>query len=380
MIHPTYKLFTPGPTNVPDKIKDVLGLCPPYYHGDEAFFKLMREVINPGLRYIFQTERPVYSLTCSGTGAMTIAARNLLDPCGDDNVLVLNGGRFGQRWTDICRSFGSDVSEYNFETFGDREIVIFKAWISASRGCYSIAFLQHVETSTGACLNIKKIVKLIKEFNPGCLVVVDAISSLLVEQLHQDEWKIDCVVGASQKAFQIPPGLSFISFSEAAEIKSVEVKTRSLGSGSFYFDLARERSKYYPKGQTQFTPNLQCLVALARAFELMGDRHLFGQWVRTARRKKILISKLTKLGYLTDSSNDQTRGLVILYCKNPKDLMAYLRESHGCLIAGAPDKLSGTAVRISTMGWDVPNTYYDDLLDGLRMYKENEDKESNDEK
>ena len=366
---PSYKLFTPGPTYVPNIIKGILGQCPPYYHGDEAFFELMDEVVNPGLRYIFQTERPVYSLACSGTGAMTIAAQTLLDPDGDDDVLVLNGGRFGKRWIDICRSFGSDVDTYDFDSFGDREVAIFKAWMSASNKHYGLVFLQHVETSTGACLPLKKLVTLIKEFNPGCLVVVDAISSLLVEQLHQDAWGIDCVVGASQKAFQLPSGLSFISFSEAAEIKAADVKVNSFGSGPFYFDLAREWSRYYQKGQTQFTPNIQCLVALARAFELMGDNHLFGQWVMTARRKKLVIAKLTTLGYVVESSNDQTRGLVILYCENPKDLMAYLKESHGCLIAGAPDKLSGTAVRISTMGWNVPDSYYDSLFEGLRRYK-----------
>ena len=365
---PSYKLFTPGPTHVPEIIKGILGQCPPYYHGDEAFFKLMSEVVNPGLRYIFQTERPVYSLACSGTGAMAIAAQNLVNP-ETDNVLVLNGGRFGQRWIDICMGIGADVDHYDFDTFGDREFRIFKAWLSSSTAQYDVVFLQQVETSTGALLPIKRLVQIIKRLIPECLVVVDAISGLLVDQLHQDAWDIDCVVGASQKAFQLPSGLSFISFSKAAEEKAEFVRVSSFGGGSFYFNLKLERDKYYPKGQTQFTPNIQCLVALARAFEVMGNDHLFGQWIETARRKKRLISKLIELGYEVETSEDQTRGLVILYCKNSKDLVAYLKEFHGCLIAGAPDKLNGAAVRISTMGWDVPDEHYRDLVNGFRQYK-----------
>lgn len=368
MNYPEYTLYTPGPTEIPKAIKDVLGICPPYYHGDSDFFNLMKDVVYPGLRYVFQTGENVYPLSCSGTGAMQIAASSLLDS-GEfsefNEVLVLNGGRFGQRWTDICREIGSDVDELYFSIFGMQALDDLTDRLK--KKTYDIVFLQHVETSTGALLPVKEITRLIKEHNPGCLVVVDAISSLLVEQLHQDAWQIDCIVGASQKAFQLPSGLSFISFSEAAQKKAGEVRRHSQG-GAFYFNLPLERDKYYQKGQTQFTPNIQCLVALARVFKLTGD--LFDQWVRTAERKRALMAALSELGYEVDIDQRQTRGMVILFSKTPKDLRNFLKESYGCLIAGAPDSLSDIAVRISTMGWSVPDNHYINLLRGLKAYKE----------
>lgn len=365
LVYPSYDLFTPGPTPVAQVAKDALSICPPYYIDDENFFDLMKKVVFPGLKYLVQTEQNVYPLSCSGTGAMQIAVSSLC--LKTDKILVLNGGRFGRRWYSICESFLFSPKLFNFKVFTEK---VFQEFVThVNNASYDIIFLPQVETSTGALLPVKRLSAFIKKQNPSCLIVVDVVSSLLVEEFKQDLWDIDCVVGSSQKALQLPPGLSFISFSSLAENKHTLVVNTTF-SYNYYFNLRIEKEKYYPKGQTRFTPNIQGLVAFSAVIEEINVIGVSDIIHSHHRKKRIIQERLINLGYVCEDYSFMTDGIILLYCENPHLLKNYLKCNHRCLVASAPDELKEKAVRISLMGWDLDVSYFDNLLRGLEVYTE----------
>ena len=166
-----------------------------------------------GLKYVFQTKSEVFILSSSGTGAMEAAVANLLT-CGD-SAIIIEGGKFGERWTELCQAYGikTEVLKvawgkvFNIEELKDR--------LKASKA--KVVFATLCETSTGVDFDIKAIAQVVK--NSAAVLAVDAISGLGVVDLKTDEWGVDVVVSGSQKGLMLPPGLGFISVSE----KSLEV-------------------------------------------------------------------------------------------------------------------------------------------------------------
>jgi aspartate aminotransferase-like enzyme len=196
-------LLTPGPTPVPPEVLEVLAK-PIIHHRTHEYRKIFKEV-SEGLKEVFRTKNDVYTFTSSGTGAMEASMINFLSP--EDTVLVLTGGKFGERFADIAQGHGitRDVLKVPYgDGFDPSELE--KA---LAKKKYRAVYTTHLETSTGVVNDIQALGRVVAKTD--ALFAVDTISGLLADRLETDEWNVDLAISGSQKGLMVPPGLAFLS-------------------------------------------------------------------------------------------------------------------------------------------------------------------------
>jgi aspartate aminotransferase-like enzyme len=260
------RLFTPGPTPVPEEI--TLAMAAPLpHHRTPEFQETMRRT-HELLQRVYRTPDPVVVLSASGTGAMEAAVVNLTHP--GEKVLSVNGGKFGERWGALLCTFGRDVEELQIawgESVTPEEI-----HDGLRRSGARIVFVTHSETSTAALCDLQQISQVTRDLD--AVLVVDAITSLGAHRLETQRWGLGCVIGGSQKAFMMPPGLSFLSLSERARARIDGNPTPR-----YYFDLNRAL-KGVGQGRTPFTPAISLLLGLERSCQRILEEGLEPVWLR----------------------------------------------------------------------------------------------------
>ncbi|MCX8160458.1 MAG: alanine--glyoxylate aminotransferase family protein [Candidatus Saccharicenans sp.] len=256
-----YYLLSPGPTPVPETVLSVAAE-PIIHHRTPEFSKIFMEVTE-GLKYVFGTKEDVYILAASGTGAMETAVINTLSP--GDKVITINGGKFGERWGNICRAFGLDTREVILpwgEDFSPEQLA---EEIKKNPGVKAV-FTTLSETSTGAIFDIKGFGEVVAATE--AILVVDGISGLGATPCYMDDWKIDVLVTGSQKSFMIPPGLAYLAFSPKAW-KLVETSKLP----KFYFDIKKYR-KNLEKQTTPWTPAVSLIIQQKKALDIIKNMGL----------------------------------------------------------------------------------------------------------
>ena len=232
-------LFTPGPTEIEQSIRDIASMRLPYFRG-QAYTEMMLE-LTENLKYLFQTQSTPLTLTSSGSGVMEMALLNLLDP--GEKVVVLNCGTFGSKWVTMCRAFGIVPHEIMPGLGKTPDLEELKN--SIADDIKAVLVTAH-ETSTGLLNDVKEIGRITRA--KGVLLIVDAVSSIGADQFLMDEWNCDCAVVSSQKALSCMPGISFIAFSEHAWKVVPKVRRHR-----YYFD-AEEYMKNILRGMVPYTP------------------------------------------------------------------------------------------------------------------------------
>jgi len=258
MIHKT-RLYTPGPTPLLPAAQFAMAAAD-IHHRTPEFRALFQKVLAQ-LKVFVGTKNDVLLLSSSGTGAMEASISNLTSP--GDRILVLTAGKFGERWRDLAKAFGCQVelvtAPYG-QTFDLADIK--KAVTPGIRAVY----MQSTETSTAARHDIEAIAKLIKEATPDTLLVVDGITGLGTTHFDVDAWGIDILIGGSQKAVMIPPGLAYLSVSDKAW-----AAMESANSPRYYFDLRKER-KNAVKGESAYTPAVALVAGLGAALDYIAGQ------------------------------------------------------------------------------------------------------------
>src|SRR5919201_528552 len=249
------RLFTPGPTPLLPSAQLAISAAD-IHHRTPEFRALYQRVLSQ-LKEFIGTQNDVVLLTASGTGAMEAAVANLTSP--GDKVLVLSAGKFGERWTGLAKTFGCNpviVSAPYGSTFRKEEI---RAQLTDD---VRVVYTQATETSTGVRHNVAAVAELVR--NTDALLVVDAITGLGTTELDVDRLGIDIIIGGSQKALMIPPGLAYCAVSERAWKRMEQSK-----QARYYFDLAKER-KAAAKGEAAYTPAVALVVALGAALDYLA--------------------------------------------------------------------------------------------------------------
>lgn len=327
-------LVSPGPVRVPA----LGGVIPPLHHRSEAFRATARETESM-LRELLGTESPVYLLTASGTGAMEAAIANVTGEGA--RVLVVSGGRFGDRWTEICRAFRRDTDCLRFPE--GEAIDVDRVIGRVIEGRPQFIALTHVESSTGLLLPLRELLPRLPAERP--IVIVDAISSLGVEDLEMDAWGIDVLVGAAQKAFAAPPGLSFIGVGERAR-----ALMRGTRANLYYFDLNRYEAGR-PVGDLAFTPAIQ---AVQIVHESLSKMKALGFDAVRARHREVSAAFLEAVGHLSLDSFSRTPSSAVQVLATPEGCGAgsILRalEKDGFVAAGGQGSLRGAVVRTGFLG------------------------------
>src|SRR5450631_1875643 len=257
------RLFTPGPTPILPAAQTAMASFS--LHHRTADFRALFTRVLADMKEFIGTNNDVLVLACSGTGVMEGSVSNLTSP--GDKVLVLTAGKFGERWRDLAKAFGCAVEVISApygETFSLDEI---KKKLTPD---VRVVYMQGTESSTGTRHDVKSVAKLVRAMD-DTLLVVDAITGLGTTHLDVDGWGIDVIIGGSQKALMIPPGLAYCAISERAWKRMETAK-----SPRYYFDLRKER-KSAAKAETAYTPATSLFAGLAAAFDYvrqMGDGNL----------------------------------------------------------------------------------------------------------
>jgi len=345
------RLFTPGPTPLLPQAQSAMASYGAHHR--TADFRALFTRILADVKEFIGTKNDVLVLTSSGTGFMEASVSNLTSP--GDRVLVLTAGKFGERWASLAKAFGCDVETVTApygETFSLEEV---RRKLTPNVRC---VYVQATESSTGARHDIEAIAKLLPDL-PNTLLVVDAITGLGTTHLDVDAWGIDIIIGGSQKALMIPPGLAYGAISERAWHRMERAK-----SPRYYFDLRKER-KAAAKAEAAYTPATALFAGMAAALDYvrqMGNGNLAaGRDALIANAE--LCAAMTRagveaLGLKLFAPSAPAAALTAVTAPAGADSTAIckrLREQFGAVVANGQAEMKGQLFRIAHLG------YYDYL-------------------
>src|SRR5881275_1655750 len=344
------RLFTPGPTPILPAAQTAMASFA--MHHRTADFRALFQRVLADMKDFIGTQNDVLVLASSGTGVMEGAVSNLTSP--GDKVLVLTAGKFGERWRDLAKAFGCNVEVISApygQTFSLDEI---RHKLTAD---VRAVYVQATESSTGARHDVEGIAKLVRAMD-ATLLVVDAITGLGTTRLDVDGWGIDVIIGGSQKALMIPPGLAYCAVSERAWKRMETTK-----SPRYYFDLRKER-KAAAKGESAYTPATSLFAALGAALDFI--RQMGNGDLATGRKALIdsaeLAAEMTRAGAkaLGLKPYASSPGAALTAVNAPAGIdsgkiVKEFRESFSAVVANGQGDMKGKLFRIAHIG------YYDFL-------------------
>ena len=334
-------LLAPGPTPVPPEA--LLAMAMPIIHHRAPDFLPVLDSAKKGLQWLYQTKNDVLILCSTGTGGMDGSVSNFLSP-GDD-VLVVNGGKFGERWTKICQAYGMKVEELMVEWGYAVKAEQVEAALKKNPKIKAV-FVQANETSTGVYHDVKSVAAVVKKTD--ALFVVDAISALVAHDIRTDEWGIDVMIGGSQKGVMLPPGLAFVSVSDKAWKMADTAKTPK-----FYFNFKKERENL-AKNQTLFTSPVTLIIGLNAAIKMLQDEGLENVFKRHDKLARATRAGALALGLKLFPKESPSNALTAIEAPAGVDGQAIykdLRVKYGITGAGGQDKLKGKIFRIAHLGY-----------------------------
>lgn len=335
-----YYLLSPGPTPIPDKVLSVAAE-PIIHHRTPEFSNIFMEVTE-GIKTVFETKEDVFILTSSGTGAMETAVVNTLSP--GDKVITINGGKFGERWGNICKAYGVVYKDIILEWGADFTKEQLADELKANPDVKAV-FTTLSETSTGAIYDIKGFGEVVS--GTDGILVVDGISGVGATPCPMDEWKVDVLVTGSQKSFMIPPGLAYIAFSQKAW-KMVETSKLP----KFYFD-ARKARKNLEKKTTPWTPAISLVIQQKKALEIINGMGLPKLFEHHRILGDATRAGVKAVGFKLLAVNP---GNILTAVKVPAGvdgvkLVKTMQSKYMAYIAGAQDPNKGKFFRIAHLGY-----------------------------
>lgn len=345
------RLFTPGPTPLLPAAARAMAAAD--VHHRTADFRALYAKTLIDLQTFIGTRNDVLLLAASGSGAMEAAVSNFTSP--GDTVLVLSAGKFGERWLDIAKAFGCRLEIVAADYGATFDLDQVKRYLKPD---IRAVYLQATESSTGVRHDVRALAELVRAHSDA-LVVVDAITGLGTTTLDPDGWGIDVLIGGSQKAVMIPPGLAYLSVSERAWERAAGAK-----SPRFYFDLARER-KAAARGESAFTPATALIAALAAALDYLREA---GNGDLVVGRAALIANAETAaamtraaalaLGLQLFARQSPASALTAIAPPEGVDssaLVKAFREDFGAVVANGQGEMKGKMFRIAHLG------YYDYL-------------------
>ncbi|HOC46267.1 MAG TPA: alanine--glyoxylate aminotransferase family protein, partial [Syntrophorhabdaceae bacterium] len=299
--------------------------------------------VRENLRHLFGTGNEVLIFCSSGTGAMEGAVTNMLSP--GDKAIVVRSGKFGERWAEICGAYG--VVSINIDLpWGDKldPSAITEA-LEANPDAKAV-YTQATETSTGTIFPTREIAQIVRNY-PGTLMVVDGITGVGVLPLPMDEWGIDILIGGSQKALMLPPGLAFAGVSD----KAWEMN-KSSKIPKFYFNWAKERENL-KKNQTNFTPAISLITGLRESLRILKEEGLENVYRRSDMLARATREGVVAIGLEIFSKNPSPAVTAICAPEGIDGQAIYktLWKKYGVTGAGGQDFLKGRIFRLATLGY-----------------------------
>ena len=347
------RLFTPGPTPLLPAAQFAMAAAD-MHHRTAEFRALFKRVLEQ-LKAFVGSPNDVVILASSGTGAMEAAMSNLTSP--GDRILVLSAGKFGERWTALGKAFGCAVDTLS-KPYGDTfEIEEIQAALKLETRA---VFVQANETSTGTRHDVQAIGQLLKDEQSEALLVVDAITGLGTTTLDMDAWGIDVLIGGSQKAVMIPPGLAYLAVSERAWDRM-----EATYNPRYYFDLRKER-KNAKNGESAYTPAVALIAGLGAALDWIAAQaatpEVLGGDLAAGRVKLVdnaqMIASMTRAAMLRMGLTlfSQAPGAAATAVNAPAGvdsglIVKQLKARFGAIITNGQGEMQGKIFRIAHLGF-----------------------------
>jgi len=342
-------LFTPGPTELPSEVLAAMAR-PIIHHRTDEYRQIFLEATRL-LQELLGTKQPVVTVTASGSGAMESAVVNLLSP--GDEMIVVEGGKFGDRWRGIGEAYGLTVHRVSVEWGRVATVEEVESALAAHPKAKAV-FVTHSETSTGALFPVHEFARAAKA--RGILTVIDAVTSFGVYDLRFDDSDLDGVVWGSQKGMMIPPGLGYVCFGPRAWEAAEKAKLPR-----FYFNLLKAKTAL-EKGDTPFTPGISLVLATHAAASLMtkeGRVNVFARHRKNADATRAAVQGL-KLKLFAEVPSNAVTAVTGPTGVDGGAVIKTMEKVYGVKIAGGQDRLKGKIFRLGHIG------YYDEG-DILRM-------------
>ena len=345
-----YRLYTPGPTSVPEAT--LLELAKPVHHHRTGEFRKMFAEVQEMLRHVYQTKQTVYTITGSGTAAFEAGLVSTLAP-GQKALCVVNG-KFAERWSAQCTTWGIEHKDLKLEYGQHTNAEQIQSELKGAK--YDAVILVHSETSTATVCDLQNIAKVVRG-SGDTLLMVDGITSIGALPFKMDDWGVDVAITGSQKSLMLPPGLGFVALSERA-VASME---RNKSQKAFYFDL-RKYKKSIDDGDTPFTPANTLIEALAVSLRMIKDEGIETVWKRTHTIAESVRQGMNALGLELFSKQPADSVTAIRYPAgvSDKDFRGQLKAKHNIHVAGGQGSMEGQIFRVNHMG-------YTDAYDALAV-------------
>ena len=337
------RLFTPGPTPLLMEAQARTLAAANVHHRTEAFRKIMTETLAL-LKYYYDTQNDVLIFASSGTGAMEGSVSNLLSP--GERMLVGTAGKFGERWLGLAQAYGIEAVKVE-SPYGQPVNIDAMKQKLASDGPFRAVFIQATETSTAVMNDVRALGEAVKNY-PETALVVDAITGLGTSDLRIEEWGLDIVIGGSQKAVMIPPGLAFASVSEKAWGLIAKSKLPR-----FYFDFAKER-KNQAKGETAYTPATTLIIGLHAALEYikkLGRENLIANAALLAEASRAAAQALGLKLFAESSPANAATAVCAPAGMDSGAIVKELRTRFGAIIANGQGSMKGQIFRLAHLGY-----------------------------
>jgi aspartate aminotransferase-like enzyme len=334
-------LMTPGPTPVAPETN--LAMAQPIIHHRSPLFMEILGEVRADLKYLFETEQEVLIFAATGTGAMEGAVANTLSP--GDTALVVDGGKFGERWTELCNVYGVKAERLAV-TWGRAVDPKEVAKMLDANPAIKAVFVQANETSTGVQHPVKELAEVTKS-RPGTILVVDAISALGGYSIPMDAWGIDVLVAGSQKAMMLPPGLAFAALSPKAWGFVKESKCPK-----YYFNFSKTL-KSAEKNQTPYTSPVSLILGLREVLGKIKKVGLDKIYAHNERLSKACKAAMKAMGlelYSKDNPSSVLTAVLAPAGVDGQKVVAELRKK-GIWIAGGQAEAKGKIFRIAHMGF-----------------------------
>src|SRR5713226_6586415 len=346
------RLFTPGPTPILPAAQTAMASFA--MHHRTADFRALYTRVLADMKDFIGTRNDALILASSGTGVMEGSVSNLTSP--GDKVLVLTAGKFGERWRDLAKAFGCVVDVLSAPYGETLSLDDIRQKLTPD---VRAVYVQATESSTGARHDIRGIAKLVRAQGDDTLLVVDAITGLGTTHFDVDGWGIDVIIGGSQKALMIPPGLAYCAVSERAWKRMATAK-----SPRYYFDFRKER-KAAAKGESAYTPATSLFAALGAALDFirqMGNGDLVAGREALVNNAE-LAAEMTRAGALAlglklFAAGSPASALTAVQSPAGTDSSAIVkefRESFAAVVANGQGEMKGKLFRVAHIG------YYDYL-------------------
>jgi aspartate aminotransferase-like enzyme len=338
------RLLTPGPTPVPERLS--LRMAQPIVHHRSPEFEAIFGRVREGLQWLFQTKQDVIVLASSGTGAMEASWVNFLRR--GDKVVVIDGGKFGERWGKFAKAYSVNAVTLKCEWGTPVAPAVVEGALREHPDAKAV-YLQANESSTGVYHPVRELAQVTARTQ--AILVVDAISAMGAMPLPMDEWGIDVLVSAGHKALGLPPGIAFLAASDKAwKLNEAADLPR------FYFDLKRERESQ-KKNQTAWTPAITLVAGLDESLQMFREEGLEAVFQRHERMARAARAGMQGLGLTLYSKSPSPAMTTVLAPEgiDSEKLTKHLFKQYGIKIVGGQDAAKGKIFRIAHLG------YFDDF-------------------